>query len=160
MTTRPAAPAAPEPGPFQTRAGAYALIVSEGRILLSSWEGPGEVVWTLPGGGLEPGENPEEACRREVWEETGHTSELTGLLGVTTGLIPAERRLRGEGVPLLTVQILYTARLTGGALRPEVGGSATDARWSDLTALDEVRTATWVARALELAAQRSVGDAA
>lgn len=162
MTTRPAAPAAaaPEPGPFQTRAGAYALIVSEGRILLSSWEGPGEVVWTLPGGGLEPGESPEEACRREVWEETGHTSELTGLLGVTTGLISAERRLRGEGVPLLTVQILYTARLTGGVLRPEVGGSSTDARWFDLAGLDEVRTATWVARALELAAQRSVGDAA
>ena len=152
MTTRPAAPAAaPEPGQFQTRAGAYALIVSEGRILLSSWEGPGEVVWTLPGGGLEPGESPEEACLREVEEETGHTCELTGLLGVTTGTVPAERRLRGEGVPLLTVQVLHTARLTGGTLRPETDGSSVDARWFRLDALDDVPLSAWVRRALELA---------
>ena len=159
MTTRPTAPTAsgaPASGPFQTRAGAYALIVAEGRILLSSWEGSGTPVWTLPGGGLEPGESPEEACLREVWEETGHTAELTGLLGVTTGLIPAERRIRGEGVPLLTVQILYTARITGGTLRPEVGGSSTDARWFELASLEDVSTASWVARALALADARDV----
>ncbi|MBD4480468.1 NUDIX domain-containing protein, partial [Xanthomonas citri pv. citri] len=81
------------------------------------------------------GESPEEACLREVWEETGHTAELTGLLGVTTGTIPVEKRLRGEPLPLLTVQVLYTARITGGVLRPEVGGSSTDARWFDLAEL-------------------------
>ena len=135
-------------GPFQTRAGAYALIVDGGRVLLSSWQGPEHLVWTLPGGGIELGESPEEACRREVWEETGHTAELTGLLGVTTGVIPAERRLRGEALPLLTVQVLYTARITGGVLRPEVGGSSTDVRWFDLAGLDAVRTAPWVREAL------------
>lgn len=28
-------------------------------------------VWVIPGGGIEPGERPEEAVLREVWEETG-----------------------------------------------------------------------------------------
>ena len=139
------------PAVFQTRAGAYALIVEGGRILLSSWEGSGTTVWTLPGGGLELGESAEQACLREVMEETGHTAELTGLLGVTTGHIPAERRLRGEGVPLLTVQILFTARITGGVLRPEVGGSSSDARWFDLAELSGLRTAGWVGTALERA---------
>lgn len=139
------------PGPFETRAGAYALIVEDGRVLMSAWAGPTGIVWTLPGGGIELGESPEQACVREVAEETGHTCELTGLLGVTTGTIPAERRLRGEGVPLLTVQVLHTARLTGGTLRPETDGSSVDARWFPLDGLEDVPLSAWVRRALELA---------
>lgn len=46
------------------------------------------------------------------------------------------------------MQVLYTARITGGVLRPEVGGSSTDARWFDLAGLDAVRTAPWVREAL------------
>jgi ADP-ribose pyrophosphatase len=30
--------------------------------------------WTVPAGGVEPGESPTEAARREVWEETGYDS--------------------------------------------------------------------------------------
>lgn len=32
--------------------------------------------WMLPGGHVEPDENPAEAARREVLEETGHNAEL------------------------------------------------------------------------------------
>ena len=56
------------------RKRAAAVIVRDGRVLMvherSRRSGGGEW-WTLPGGGLEPGETPEEAVRREVFEETG-----------------------------------------------------------------------------------------
>ncbi len=56
------------------RKRAAAVIVRDGRVLMvherSRRSGGGEW-WTLPGGGLEPGETPEQAVRREVFEETG-----------------------------------------------------------------------------------------
>ncbi|MDO5633688.1 MAG: NUDIX domain-containing protein [Micrococcus sp.] len=135
---------------FQTRAAAYAVITEGERVLLSAWQGPEHLIWTLPGGGIELGESPEEACIREVAEESGHTVELTGLLGVTTGMIPASRRLGGQGVPLLTVQVIYRARITGGVLTPEVDGSSAGIEWFDRAALPGLRTSPWVDRGLEL----------
>jgi 8-oxo-dGTP diphosphatase len=56
------------------RRRAAAVIVRAGRVLMvherSRRVGGGEW-WTLPGGGLEPDETPEQAVRREVLEETG-----------------------------------------------------------------------------------------
>ncbi|WP_328464029.1 NUDIX hydrolase [Actinoplanes sp. NBC_00393] len=56
------------------RRRAAAVIVRDGRVLMvherSRRSGGGEW-WTLPGGGLRPGETAEEALRREVFEETG-----------------------------------------------------------------------------------------
>jgi len=38
------------------------------------------VTLELPAGHIEPGETPEEAARKELWEETGHESETLELL--------------------------------------------------------------------------------
>ena len=38
-------------------------------------------VWVLPGGGIDPGESPEEAILREILEETGFTVKIDRLVG-------------------------------------------------------------------------------
>jgi mutator protein MutT len=40
----------------------------------------GDIVWNFPGGGIEEGETPEEACLREVEEETGFKVRVIKLL--------------------------------------------------------------------------------
>lgn len=40
----------------------------------------GHIVWNYPGGGIEEGETPEQACIREVEEETGYLVKITSLL--------------------------------------------------------------------------------
>jgi 8-oxo-dGTP diphosphatase len=53
------------------RAAGVALVSPHGRVLfLQRPDG----VWELPGGGIEPGERPQQAAVREVVEETGYKS--------------------------------------------------------------------------------------
>jgi 8-oxo-dGTP pyrophosphatase MutT (NUDIX family) len=51
---------------------------AEGRVLLMKWRDPfdGHETWEPPGGGIEPGESPLDAARRELREETGIVAEL------------------------------------------------------------------------------------
>lgn len=143
---------------FDTRVGAYGVILrgepGEESLLLSLWDGPVEPVWTLPGGGMEPGEDPEGTCLREVEEETGYLIALTGLLGVTSRTISAAERLHRRAVPLVAVQVIYRAEVLSGVLRPEADGSSIDAAWlavADLGGDGTHRVAHNVYRALELA---------
>ena len=54
----------------KTRSGSRAVIMCDGKILLSHETKSGW--WLVPGGGLKENETPEECCIREVEEETGY----------------------------------------------------------------------------------------
>lgn len=76
--------------PRRQRIGAYAVVRRQGEtgeeILLTqmaSRTGHMAGIWTLPGGGIEHGEDPRACAVREVHEETGLDVEITGILDVT-----------------------------------------------------------------------------
>ncbi|MFD1212617.1 NUDIX hydrolase [Arthrobacter sp. GCM10027362] len=119
---------------FDTRVGAYGVIIQDNALLLARWVESGTARWTLPGGGLELGEDAAAGAVREIFEETGYTVSLGRLLGVDSKHIPAERRLRGTR-PLHALRVIYEARITGGELTHELNGSTDQARW---VPLDEV----------------------
>ncbi|WP_022881890.1 NUDIX hydrolase [Gryllotalpicola ginsengisoli] len=117
------------------RVAAYCIIIEDGRILLSHWSERGSDGWTLPGGGLEPYEDPRDAAVREVFEETGYRAELDELLGIDSHIVPTEQRLADVNEPLQALRIIYRAHVTGGELTNEIDGSTDEARWIQL---DEV----------------------
>ena len=120
---------------YDARLAAYAVIERGDHVLLALWNEPAEPLWTLPGGGVDLHETVEEAAVREVREETGYDVELTGLLGVNTvAFRRGDRWLRH-------VQVVFSARVTGGVLTAEVDGTTDEARWiarSDVPGLRRV----------------------
>lgn len=133
------------------RVAAYCVIVADGRILLAHWSEHGRSGWTLPGGGLEPGEDPQDAAVREAFEETGHDVELLELVGIDSRIMPIEERGDEAIRPLHTLRIVYTARITGGELRNEPDGSTDEARWFDLAEVPLLKRVSLVDAALRLA---------
>jgi 8-oxo-dGTP diphosphatase len=121
------------------RVGAYAVLVDDRqRILLALWnEGP-TPAWTVPGGGVEEGETPEEAAVRE---ETGYAVELVRLLGEVSFPVAPRVRLDGCGRALEGIRVVFEARIVGGELTDEVGGTTDEAAWipiADVPGLDRV----------------------
>ncbi|PTQ74949.1 RNA pyrophosphohydrolase [Celeribacter persicus] len=58
------------------------LIDPEGRVFVGERiDTPG--AWQMPQGGIDPGEMPQEAALRELWEEIGVTADLVEVLGHT-----------------------------------------------------------------------------
>ncbi len=56
------------------------LINEEGQILLVKQHHDGKDIWMVPGGGIEEGENSQDAAIREIMEETGLIVHIERLL--------------------------------------------------------------------------------
>ncbi|WP_238147954.1 NUDIX hydrolase [Rothia halotolerans] len=138
---------------MDTRPAAYAVIIEQGSILLTHWTGerhPERAAWTLPGGGMEVGETPEQAAVREVYEESGYRVALDGLLGVDSKYHYESGRQR----PFHALRILYRAYITGGSMGVTSTDDSTDdvawVRLEDLPGLRKVSLVEVAARAYGL----------
>jgi len=100
-----------------TRVSAYAVCVDESRRLLLCRIAAGGSVgfdgwWTLPGGGLDHGEDPRAGALREV--DSWHTDFTT---------------LAGERQDYHGIRVLFRCRIVGGEPRDELDGSTDTCRW-------------------------------
>ena len=113
--------------PRRQRIAAYGVCVNpDGRLLLARASSSIALAgrWFLPGGGVDHGESPADALRREMFEETGLTVELGPLLDVVSDV-----RTLPDETELHTVRVLYRVNSWSGTLRAETNGTTDDVRW-------------------------------
>jgi 8-oxo-dGTP diphosphatase len=70
---------------IERRVAVVLLLDRAGRILMQHRDANARTSpnqWTFPGGQIEPGEEPHDAARRELWEETGLREDGIVPLGV------------------------------------------------------------------------------
>lgn len=108
--------------------------MNDGHLLLTQlWDrdpyGPGR--WTLPGGGMDFGEDPRQTLTREFYEETGLIPEIGDVVDVMS-LLPRP--------DFQVVQIVYQVEARGAPTVIEQDGSTIDARWVPTTELDDLAT--------------------
>ena len=131
------------------RVAAYAVIVRDAHILLARIA-PSiseEEQWTLPGGGIDFGEHPDDAVVREVHEETGLDCRLGPPIWIGSAHRIFDKGSRGETEvsEWHSVRIVYDAWVAADAPEPrvvEVDGSTVDARWHPVADVVSGRTPT------------------
>ncbi|WP_190344432.1 NUDIX hydrolase [Streptomyces venezuelae] len=120
------------------RMSVYGVAEREGRLLLTRLTEDSPVfepgAWHLPGGGIDPGEQPLEALARELHEETGLTLREARLLDVRS------YRAHRNGIVWDLVAVFYAVELGEGTARVvEAAGSTDAAAWVPLPDLEDVR---------------------
>jgi 8-oxo-dGTP diphosphatase len=118
-----------EPGTVVVAAG---ILVEEGKVLLTQRK-PGAHLagaWELPGGKVEPGEDPRAALRRELHEELGILTTVGDIVEVTFH--------RYEDAGRAVLLLFYRAEREPGSPPPEALDVAAFA-WADGGGLDPAR---------------------
>lgn len=78
--------------------------------------------WSIPGGGVKPGESVKQAVAREVKEETGIDCEVTGLVGIYSD--PNHVAAYDDGEVRQEFSICFTTRMLGGTERTSTESAA------------------------------------
>ncbi len=88
--------------------GASGLIVIDGKVvLIKRSKDPHKDHWSLPGGGIEPGERVRDAVKREVLEETGLEVDVGVVAGYRETIVDDEHH----------IVLAFHCAVTGGELR-------------------------------------------
>ena len=125
------------PGLTRTqRLGAYAVVTDGAHILLTRISDVGYPPgwWGLPGGGVDHGESPHLAVRRELHEETGLAASSARLVDVhDVHIVEVGRGDMYEDYH--GVHLLYAVEIETGT-EPhvvEVGGTTDEVRWVEVS---------------------------
>ena len=121
------------------RVAAYAVVLRDGEILLSRLAPrlAREELWTLPGGGIDHGEDPRDAVVREVHEETGLAVTI-GPTAHTFSFHQPDAWRKGRRADAHSLRIVYDGWVPVDAPPPrvvEVDGSTVDAAWHPVAAV-------------------------
>lgn len=138
--------------PQRQRVAAYAVIIRDDEILMSRLA-PYLVAheqWTLPGGGIDFGEDPRDAVVREVHEETGLDVEV----GDRAWIDSARRYASVSATDMHSVRMIFEGWAPVDSPEPrviEVDGSTVDARWVPVASVLDGSwpVAAWVRVAIE-----------
>ncbi len=112
--------------PRITRRGTMAVVLSEDRTKALLLRREIFILWDLPGGKIEKGEEPAHAARRECFEESGYEIAIDALVGIYR-----HQSVYGPGDQLT---YLYRAHATGGTPK-RFGFEVTAVRWCNLSSL-------------------------
>jgi ADP-ribose pyrophosphatase YjhB (NUDIX family) len=133
------------------RIAAYAVTTDDdGRVLLvrASQRSGTPGVWSLPGGAVDHGEDPNHTVVRETAAETGLSVAVAGLRDVLADM----RSLPHRGVTIHTDRLVYEVTIRGGTLCDRVGQPTDLARWHTLEEAEKLRLRPFTAAALGLPA--------
>lgn len=97
----------------------------DGKVLLVERAKEPRGIWAFPGGHVEPGESLEAAAARELFEETGLSARITGLVG----LYEVIRRDAAGEISLHFVIACFLGHAGPG--EPVAASDAAAAEWAD-----------------------------
>jgi 8-oxo-dGTP pyrophosphatase MutT (NUDIX family) len=123
--------------------GVTAVIQDGDRLLVVRQRDSGR--WSLVGGGVEPGEDPETALRREVREELGVDVDVLGIVGAYGGTDLEVTYPNGDRVAYVTVA--YRCSLASETLVLE-DDELVETRWVTTDQVEDLDRHPWIDRVI------------